>query len=72
MMPVSSSSERSDFEDTMTDVMYRIEGISHFTIENFYTFEYMSTDANLEQSSETELLNYWYDTFVGYNNNLLQ
>jgi len=71
-MPVSSSSERSDFEDTMTDVMYRIEGISHFTIENFYTFEYMSTDANLEQSSETELLNYWYDTFVGYNNNLLQ
>ena len=71
-MPVSSSSERSDFEDTMTDVMYRIEGISHFTIENFYTFEYMSTDTNLEQSSETELLNYWYDTFVGYNNNLLQ
>jgi hypothetical protein len=27
VMPVSSSSERSDFEDTMTDVMYRIEGI---------------------------------------------
>ena len=56
-MPVSSSSEASDFEDSMTDIMYRIEGISHFTIENFYTFDYMSQDADLASSTETELLN---------------
>ena len=30
-----------EFEDAITDVMYRIEGVSHFMIENFYTFDYL-------------------------------
>ena len=43
-MAVSTSDEVDDFEDSMTDIMYRIEGISHFAIEHFYTFEYMKDD----------------------------
>ena len=66
-MIVSSGSEAEDFEDNMTDIMYRIEGISHFAIEHFYTFEYMNEDQNLVDSTEQELLNHWYATFTGYN-----
>ena len=70
-MAVGSVSEASDFEDNMTDIMYRIEGIEHFSIENFYTFDYMNSDENLVDSSLTDLLNQWYTTFVGYNDILL-
>ena len=70
-MAVSTEPEAEDFEDSMTDIMYRIEGISHFTIEHFYTFEYMNDDQNLADSTEQELLDYWYETFTGYNKKLL-
>ena len=70
-MAVSTSDEAEDFEDSMTDIMYRIEGISHFAIEHFYTFEYMKDDQNLVDSTEQELLNYWFETFTGYNKKLL-
>ena len=70
-LAVSSDDGAEDFEETMTDIMYRIEGISHFAIEHFYTFDYMSEDQNLIDSTEQELLNYWYATFTGYNKMLL-
>ena len=70
-MAVSTSDEVDDFEDSMTDIMYRIEGISHFAIEHFYTFEYMKDDQNLVDSTEQELLDYWYETFTGYNKKML-
>ena len=70
-MAVSTSDEAIDFEDSMTDIMYRIEGISHFAIEHFYTFEYMKDDQNLVDSTEQELLDYWYETFTGYNKKML-
>ena len=70
-MAVSSKPDASDFEESMTDIMYRIEGISHFVIENFYTFEYINDNENLVNASEQEVLNYWYSTFINYNDNML-
>ena len=73
VMPVSSTSEVNDFEDSMTDIMYRIEGISHFTIENFYSFQYMNEETGLfDDATETELVNHWFATFTGYNLYMLQ
>ncbi len=46
-MRVDTSSERADFETQVTDIMYRIEGISHFSIDNFYTFDYLTNEALL-------------------------
>ena len=30
------------FSSTMTDVMYRVEGIEHFMVQNLYGFEYLN------------------------------
>ena len=30
------------FSSTMTDVMYRVEGIEHFMIQNLYSFDYLN------------------------------
>ena len=40
------SSEVAEFEVAITEVMHRIEGISHFTIDNFYTFDYLNDYAH--------------------------
>ena len=54
--------DTSEFEDSITDVMYRIEGISHFTIENFYTFDYLTSYSELYQPSEEDLITHWHTT----------
>ena len=41
-MTVGSEDDADNFEDAVIEVMYRVEGISHFAIENFYTFDYLS------------------------------
>ena len=61
----------ADFEDAVTDIMYRIEGISHFTIEHFYTFEYLSNYDQLLSPSIDELIEQWYTTLTGYNAQLI-
>ena len=33
----------SDFEDSLKEIMYQIEGISNFYIEQFYTFDYLQS-----------------------------
>ena len=70
-MSVASKKEADDFEESMTEIMYRIEGISHFVIENCYTFQYINDNANLKDATEQDILNYWYNTFTGYNNNMI-
>ena len=72
-MQVNSKGEVSDFEDGITEVMYRIEGISHFTITNFYTFNYLNYNSDEIDSDPTDdqLIAQWYGTFTGYNSVLL-
>ena len=70
-MQVDSETEAETFEDSITEVMYRIEGISHFTIEKFYTFEYLNDNADLTDYSLTELNTEWYSTITSYNTLLL-
>ena len=66
-LQVDSDSEVEVFEESITEVMYRIEGISHFTLENFYTFDYLNDNADLTDDSMTELNTEWYTTISGYN-----
>ena len=44
-MGVQSEEEAAAFVEAVTEVMHRVEGISHFTIENFYTFDYLQSVA---------------------------
>ena len=37
--------------DTLTDIMYRIEGIEHFAIANMYSFEYFNDEQIVSQDS---------------------
>lgn len=84
-MQANSSDEVSEFIDAITEVMYRIEGISHFTITNFYTFDYLnynsdagdkssladSSDVNVVDIDYNQLITLWYSKFTGYNAVLL-
>lgn len=62
----------SEFKEAITEVMYRIEGISHFTIENFYTFDYLNDKALAEKPSFESLTEEWHSTFAGYDAILLK
>ena len=50
-----SESKMADFLEGVTEVMYRIEGISHFTIDNFYTFDYLDAYAQSHKPSFEQL-----------------
>jgi len=50
--------------------MHQIEGISHFTINELYTFSYLSSYVTQMDPTYTQLISQWYDVFVGYNTNL--
>jgi len=66
-MSVNSDDDANDFEEAITEIMYRIEGISHFTIEQFYTFDYLNSYVTLYNPTFDVTLNQWYTTFIGYN-----
>lgn len=84
-MQANSEDEVFEFIDAITEVMYRIEGISHFTIKNFYTFNYLNYNsdagyqATLADSGNddvididyNQLITQWYSKFTGYNAVLL-
>ncbi len=38
-MGLDTNDQKTEFETEVTEIMYRIEGISHFCIENLFTFE---------------------------------
>ena len=71
-MTVGSEDDADNFEDAVIEVMYRVEGISHFAIENFYTFDYLSDYDASEQPTLDELTSKWYTTFTNYNAILLE
>ena len=52
--------------------MYRIEGISHFTIDNFYTFDYLDGYAQSWKPSYEQLTEQWHTTFAEYDALLLK
>ena len=70
-MSVLGSEELAEFEEAVTDVMYRIEGVSHFTIDHFFNFEYLSNYDQLLSPSIDELIDQWYTTLSDYNNELI-
>lgn len=57
-----------DFSDNMTEIMYRIEGISHFTIEQFYGYDYLKQYSDESDPTLDTLVDTWYSTITGYNN----
>lgn len=61
-MKVSSSEELAEFEEAVTDVMYRIEGVSHFTIDHFFNFDYLRNYEQLLSPSIDMLIDQWYTT----------
>ena len=71
-MTVGSEDDVDNFEDAVIEVMYRVEGISHFAIENFYTFDYLSDYATSAEPTLDELTSKWYTTFTHYNSILLE
>ena len=48
--------------DTLTDIMYRIEGIEHFAIANLYSFEYFNDEQIVSQDSLSlnEIISQWF------------
>ena len=68
----ASSTKISDFIEGITEVMYRIEGISHFTIDNFYTFDYLDEFARRQKPSFEQLTEQWHTTFAEYDAVLLK
>ena len=52
-MSVASDNDMARFEDQLSDVMHQIEGISHFIINHFYTFSYLTSYVTLEKPSYT-------------------
>ena len=52
--------------------MQRIEGIFHFTVEHFYSFEYLNEHEELFSPSLNELISYWYLTLTDYNFELMR
>lgn len=72
-MDVSEDSSKvAEFEEAITEVMYRIEGISHFTIDNFYTFDYLNDYAQKSTPSFEKLTEQWHTTFAEYDATLLK
>jgi len=69
-MSVDSSNDADNLEDAITDIMYRIEGISHFIIEQFYTFDYLQSYVTLNNPTVDAIINEWYTTFIGYNSQM--
>ena len=55
--------------DTLTEIMYRIEGIEHFAIANLYSFEYFNSEQRAGQDSLTlnEIIDQWYANFEEVN-----
>ena len=58
--------------ETMTDIMYQIEGIGHFVIDNLFHFEYLNQQSGLNQASLATIADQWYTTLRQFNAQLLQ
>lgn len=73
--PMNTKGDRNDFEDDITRVLHHIEGVSHFTINQFYTFSYLNYDSEISESATIQtydsLIDEWYSIFTGYNAVLL-
>ena len=68
----SSDDKLAEFREGIIEVMYRIEGISHFTIDNFYTFDYLDGYAKRWKPSFDQLTEQWHTTFAEYDALLLK
>lgn len=62
----------SQFESAMIEVMYEIEGISSFSIENFYTFDYLNSYAQQDNPSLDTLVDKWHTTITDYNAQMVE
>jgi hypothetical protein len=71
-MSINSSEDADDFEDAMTEIMYRIEGIAHFAIDQFYRFDYLGPFVTLYNPTVDTTINEWYSVFRGYNNQMIE
>ena len=71
-MSINSSEDADDFEAALTEIMYRIEGIAHFTIDQFYNFDYLSPFVSLYNPSVDTTVNEWFSVFRGYNNQMIE
>ena len=69
-MSVANNDDEDNFEDTLSDILHRIDGISHFVIAHFYTFTYLDSYVSTEDPTYSELIAHWHDVFNGYNTNL--
>ena len=67
VLDVANSDDEAVFEESISDILHRVEGISYFTIKNFYSFEYLESYNELLDPTYTDLIKNWYDTFNQYN-----
>jgi len=66
-MSVISDDDVSSFDDNLSDILHRIEGISHFTIDKFYSFDYLNSYAVQNDPTYVQLISHWHDVMNGYN-----
>lgn len=66
-MEVTSDEDEVVFEQSIAEILHRVEDISHFSVEHFYSFNYLESYNELLDPSYPDLINHWHDTFNNYN-----
>ena len=66
----TDSNLKSEFADNISDVLHRIEGITHFNIAHLYTFDYFTDHNSHFNPSYGELIDEWYRTFYSSTTNM--
>ena len=70
-LPLSTYQGQKEFDGAITDVMYRVEGISHFTIDHFTSFDYLAPYEEQYDPTLESLLDAWFSSLTDYNIDLL-
>ena len=55
-MQVTTKEDESHFQDAVENVVHRIEGISHFSIEQLYSFSYLKNYEDLFNPTDDQLI----------------
>ena len=69
-MKVQNNKDEREFEEKLTEILHKIEGISHFSIENLYPFGYLQNYEDLFNPTDQALIDQWHVNFQSVNSKM--
>lgn len=72
MMSVRTRQEGEIFASEVTEMMHRIEDLSHFALDRFFSFEYLQHYVTLLNPTYEELIGQWHTTLTSHTSILTQ